>query len=210
MNRKFYNFLICSVGLGVGAILLSSCAASGDNPGLEYAPQMYHSTPYEGLSQVQDEEAGSWLASTDEEPHGEFYNSNPYNEHGMTMREPVPNTIARGKYLPNHIEKDNYELADERLINPYDSNAVALKEGKILYERFCEHCHGSKGQGDGLVGKVYKGVTSYTSAAVKDKGPGHVFHVITHGKGRMGAHASQISVDDRWKIVSYVQTLQNQ
>jgi len=210
MNKikpTFYN-LVTAIALST---IIVGCAASGDNPGLEYAPQMYHSTPYEPLTQITDESQGSWLSSTEAETHGEFYNSNPYNPHRMNMREPVANTIARSKYLPNHIAKEDYEVAEALLTSPLDSaDATVLKDGKILYERFCEHCHGGKGQGDGSVGKVYKGVTSYTSAAVKDKKAGHIFHVITHGKGRMGAHASQISVEDRWKIVSYVQTLQKQ
>jgi len=215
MNKFLGRLLFWLSTSSFVGIFLFGCAASGDNPGLEYAPQMYHSTPYEPLTQIQDEEAGTWLSSTEAEPHGEFYNSNPYNPHKMTMRKPVANTIARNQFNVSnfdrlHIAPDDYATAESKLVSPLDSNQVVLGEGKVLYERFCEHCHGTKGQGDGSVGKVYKGVTSYTSAAVKDKGPGHIFHVITHGKGRMGAHASQISVEDRWKIVSYVQTLQNQ
>ena len=90
-----------------------------------------------------------------------------------------------------------------------DSEEV-LKEAKVLYDRYCVHCHGDKGMGDGSVGKVYKGVTAYNSRSVKDKPEGHIFHVITHGKGRMWGHGSQISIEDRWKIVKYVQTLQKQ
>ena len=206
LKKKFYNCL----AVAAAVLILAGCAASGDNPGLEYAPQMYHSTPYEPLTQIKDTEAGRPITSSELEEHAEFYNSNPYNEFGMTMRKPVANTIKRGQYLPNHIATDDYAAAEATLSNPLDSSAVVLKDGKVLYERFCEHCHGAKGQGDGLVGQVYKGVTSYTSAAVKDKKEGHIFHVITNGKGRMGAHASQISVEDRWKIVRYVQTLQNQ
>lgn len=206
LNKKLYNSLV----VVVVAVVLAGCAASGDNQGLEYAPQMYHSTPYEPLSQIKDTEAGRGVTSSELEEHAEFYNSNPYNAFDMTMREPVANTVKRGQYLPNHIDPLDYETAEANLINPLDSSQVVIKDGKILYERFCEHCHGAKGQGDGLVGKEYKGVTSYTSSTVKDKKGGHIFHVITHGKGRMGAHASQISVEDRWKIVRYVQTLQNQ
>ena len=44
-------------------LFISSCAARKDNPGVEYAPNMYHSVPYEPLSQVKDEEIGSWLDS---------------------------------------------------------------------------------------------------------------------------------------------------
>lgn len=195
--------------------LLSSCAAKDDYRGLEYAPQMYHSTPYEPLSQVTDKSEGEWLDSNPEDEHGEFYNSNPYNPYGMTMRQPVANTVRTNpnrryaRELPYRLEKDSLEAA-LLVKSPIADSEQALKEGKALYQRFCQHCHGEKGLGDGLVGEVFKGVTPYNSAAVKDKPEGHIFHVITHGKGRMGSHASQISVEDRWKIVKFVQTLQKQ
>lgn len=193
-----------------GAVVISSCAAGPDDTGLEYAPQMYHSIPYEGLTQIQDKEVGRWLSNTNEDGHAEFYNSNPYNQYGMNMREPVAGTVKRSKYLPNRIAPDDYESAAKLLVNPLDSTDAVIKDGKVLYETFCDHCHGAKGMGDGPVGKVYKGVTAYTSASVVDKPGGHLYHVITHGKGRMGAHGSQISEDDRWKIVRYVQVLQQQ
>jgi len=31
-----------------------------------------------------------------------------------------------------------------------------------------------------------------------------MYHVIMHGKGIMGSHASQLTYDERWKIVRYV------
>ena len=37
---------------------------------------------------------------------------------------------------------------------------------------------------------------------------GHIFHVITYGKGRMWPHASQVNPEERWKIVHYVHRLQ--
>ena len=201
MNKVIINLLFC--------IMLIGCSAKDDYPGVEYAPNMYHSVPYEPLSQVKDEEIGSWLDSNPNDGHGEFYNSNPYNPYGMTMLEPVPNTVRRGTPLPYRIPKDSLEVA--ALVNsPIEDSDEVLKEAKILYERFCIHCHGEKGMGDGLVGKVYLGVTAYNSRAVKDKSEGHIFHVITHGKGRMWGHGSQISIEDRWKIVKYVQTLQKQ
>ena len=190
-------------------ILFISCSAKDDYPGVEYAPNMYHSVPYEPLSQVKDEEIGSWLDSNPEDGHGEFYNSNPYNPYGMTMLEPVPNTVKRGGYLPYRIHKDSFEIA-ALVKSPIEDGDEVLKDAKILYDRFCVHCHGEKGMGDGSVGVVYKGVTAYNSRAVKDKPEGHIFHVITHGKGRMWGHGSQISIEDRWKIVKYVQTLQKQ
>jgi mono/diheme cytochrome c family protein len=206
MNFKTYinGIVICAAGFAV-----ASCASRGNDTGVEYAPQMYHSVAYEGLSQIQDKEAGRWLTSSSEGP-AEFYTSNPNNPNEMNMREPVANTVRRGQPLPYRIPKDSFDLAGRTLKSPLDSSAAVVAEGQVLYGRYCLHCHGDAGLGDGLVGKVFKGVTPYNSRAVKDKPEGHIFHVITAGKGRMGSHASQVSVNDRWKIVRFVQTLQKQ
>jgi len=192
-------------------IFLVACGAKGDRTGYEYAPQMYHSVPYEGLSQVTDEQAGQ-LISNREDGKGEFFNSNPHNPNRMNMRQPPENTVSRNRYglLPYNIPKDSLELAARLLKNPLPDDRAVLAEGLELYKRFCTHCHGATGGGDGLVGQVYMGITLYNSAAVKDKTEGHIYHVITHGKGRMNSHASQLAPMERWKIVRYVQTLQKQ
>ena len=204
---KLKNKLIV---VALSGIILVGCTANGDNPGLEYAPQMYNSVGYEPLSQIKDEDQGNWLDSNPADGHGEFYNSNKYNGPSqMTMWEPVPGTVARGKYVPYSIPKDSVALA-AGLVSPYEGNKDVIPQGKALYERFCTHCHGEKGQGDGLVGQVVLGVPAYNVGATKDLPAGHIFHVITNGIRRMGAHGSQLSEDERWKIVSYVQTLQNQ
>lgn len=192
------------------AVLLG-CNSGGDNPGLEYAPQMYHSVPYEPLTQITDQSAGEWLSNR-ADGKGEFYNSNGNNPFSMNSRIPPANTVARNKhgYLPVRISKDSLAQAARELVNPHAATPEIIAEGKGLYETYCIHCHGTKGLGDGSVGQVYKGVTAYTASTVKDQPNGHIFHVITYGKGRMGAHASQVSVDDRWKLARYVETLQKQ
>ena len=82
------------------AVLLG-CNSGGDNPGLEYAPQMYHSVPYEPLTQITDQSAGEWLSNRGD-GKGEFYNSNGNNPFSMNSRIPPANTVARNKhgYLP--------------------------------------------------------------------------------------------------------------
>ena len=205
MGKLIHKTLVI---LLIGSLVVG-CTAKGEDPGVEYAPQMYHSTAYEPLTQITDEEIGSWLDSNSGDTHGEFYNSNPYNNFDMTMRIPAAGTVPRGKYLPYRVEKDDVATA-ALTVNPYEGNADIVPQGKALYERFCTHCHGGTGQGDGLVGEVFLGVVAYNVGATKDLPAGHIFHVITHGIRRMGAHGSQLSEDERWKIVTYVQTLQNQ
>lgn len=206
MDIKKNYYFICLAGLFAAA-----CTAQGDDPGLEYAPQMYHSTPYEPLTQITNEDAGAWLSS-DEDGVGEFYNSNPYNPHNMTMRVPPANTVRRTEteVLPYRVHPDSIAYAAAHVKNPLDSTAAIVQEGKTLYSYYCVHCHGATGQGDGAVGQVYLGVPAYNIGIYKEITEGQIFHVITHGKGRMYAHGSQIDVMDRWKIVRYVQTLQQQ
>ena len=193
-------------------VLLGACGGKGDHPGYEFAPQMYHSVPYEPLSQIEDIRAGRWLSSQDG-PVSEFYNANPYNgPSAQTMRLPVPGTVPRTEdgTLPYRLPAEALEEAARTLKNPLDATQAVLNEGETLYKRFCMHCHGATGQGDGPVGKVYKGIPAYNARALKTLSEGHIFHVITHGKSRMSSHSSQISPKQRWKIVRYVQTLQQQ
>lgn len=207
MNKgNIYHLLLIVLGIS-----LWSCKAKDDFQGLEYAPNMYHSVPYDGLTQIVDEDEGQWLSNR-EDGLGEFYNSNPNNPHYMNMREPVVNTVARSAdgYLPYRIHKDSAEYAGRVLSNPLDSSGSVIAEGKALYSIYCIACHGETGQGDGLVGKVFLGIPAYNLGRVKELPEGQIFHTITHGRGRMMSHASQVSVDERWKITRYVQVLQNQ
>lgn len=194
---------------------LSSCGASGNDPGTEFAPQMYHSVPYDPFSQITNEAQGEWL-STRKDERGEFYNSNPYNPHNMNMRIPPENTVKRNGegMLPYRYPKDSVgstyylDLAAANLKNPLPETEAITEQGRILYNNFCSPCHGGAGGGDGPVGKVYKGVPNFAGGRYAEMTEGHIYHVIVHGQGRMWPYASQVAPVDRWKIVRYVQTLQ--
>ena len=224
--------LIKSLLIGFSAAaLLTSCGAGGDDQGTEYAPNMYHSVAYEPYSQIVDEGAGRWLTSIDypaaegEDGHAEFFNSNKFNilrmNSHMNMREPAPNTVKRNAqgWLPYRLKNDSTGLQmANKLKNPLDSAADVVAAGKALYEMYCDHCHGAKGEGNGKVAEGveidgvkkgnYNGVPNYKSDALKSMTEGHIFHVITYGKNLMWPHGSQISPEDRWKIARYVKALQ--
>jgi mono/diheme cytochrome c family protein len=163
-KSNIHHILLIVLGIS-----LWSCKAKDDFQGLEYAPNMYHSVPYEGLTQITNENEGKWLSNR-EDGLGEFYNTNPNNPYMMNMREPVPNTVKRSAngYLPYRIHKDSAELAGRVLFNPMDSTAAIVEEGKTLYNVYCVSCHGENGQGDGPVGKVFLGVPAYNVGRVKD------------------------------------------
>lgn len=209
INKIKFQVLILSV-LG---LYLASCAAKGDYPGVEFSPNMYHSVAYEPLTQITDEQSGA-IVSSIEDGQGEFYNSNPYNENRINMREPAANTVKRSGngMLPYRLHKDSIDVAAVVVKNPIEETEETLARGLVLYNKFCIHCHGSNGQGsmdaDAKVGEAFKGVPAYNVGRVKDLSEGHIFHTVMQGKGRMGAHGSQIAQEDIWKIVHHVQILQ--
>jgi len=190
-----------------GISLLFSCGSDPNDPGLEYAPQMYHSIAFEPFSQVLDTSS-------------EFYNTINVNPDGLNQRKPVAGTVARKQYegmkkgsLANeifayNIPADSLELAARTLSNPIPLSKESVEDGKVLYGRYCQSCHGEGGLGDGKVADQYKGVANLVgkSKVVTD---GHIFHVITNGKGRMWPHGSQVNPDERWKIVHFVKSLGN-
>ena len=208
-----------SVGL-VMVVFLAGCKASGDYQGLEYAPNMYHSVAYEPLSQITDPNQGR-ITNALNNGRGEYYNSNKYNPYKMNLRLPPANTVKRSAsgWLPYRGANDSTGLRlSNKLVSPYDSSAAILAQGKALYEMYCQHCHGAKAGGDGKVAagvkidgvehSVYPGVANLKGDAYKNITEGHIFHVITYGKGLMGSHGSQVSEEDRWKIAKYVKQLQ--
>ncbi|MBX0333205.1 cytochrome c [Pontibacter sp. HSC-14F20] len=185
--KGLLNLGIKASALLFSGALLVACSNEKD-PGLEYAPDMYHSIPLDPYSQVKE---------------------NLYNPGGMNMREPAPGTVARGKMGYNmYLSKDEAEVAGVELKNPLEYNDQHLAEGQVLYTRFCAPCHGDQGDGQGLVGQKFKGVPSYSAGRVAELPAGHIYHVITNGRGRMLPHGSQVNPTERWKIVMYVQQLQ--
>jgi hypothetical protein len=217
-NMKNLKIKLLPVLVAATALVLLGCKAGGDNPGLEYAPNMYHSVAYEPYSQITDMDAGRWLTSIDyDDGHAEFFNSNTLNPHRMNMRLPAPHTVSRN-YMPYHIPKDSLEMASKVPSPLTGDEKTILADGKALYEIYCDHCHGANGEADGKVATgavvdgvergLYAGVANLKGDAYKNITEGHIFHVITMGKGLMMPHGSQISPEDRWKIARYVKKLQ--
>ncbi|KAA9325973.1 c-type cytochrome [Adhaeribacter soli] len=191
MNKMFKFGAKASAALFSSAMLFScgqGTPSLTNDPGVEYAPQMYNSIPYEPLKQ----EA-----------------SNEFNPGGGNLRVPARNTIARGKmgFIDYSADTSTMDVMGAGLVNPLQANEATLEEGKVLYTRMCSACHGDAGAGDGLVAPKFKGVANLTSAAIKAKPMGHIYQVITHGKGRMMPHNTQVNPQERWKIALYVKNV---
>ena len=190
--KKHYRTIKFAFGCALSGLILAGLASCGkrdeNSPGVEFMPDMYRS------------------------PSLEYYQTHTVDgQVEMNAKEPVKGTIARG-FLPYPYENtpEGYEKAGANLKNPLTakSREEYEKEGEIIYGKFCIHCHGATGQGDGKVGGKLPGAPPAYNGTLKNLSEGKIFHSITYGKNMMGQHASQLNQEERWKLVYFVQKLQ--
>ncbi|WP_432708391.1 c-type cytochrome [Pedobacter sp.] len=175
------------------AVSFSSCR-NKQSPGWEYAPNMYEPMSFRA-----------------DQPNPNFAN-------GSTAQTPPPNTDPIGFVKYEYANtKEGYEAAGAELVNPLPLNSENLISGKKYYTVYCGPCHGDAGDGKGHLVQIekYSGVPSYYGDAassrggmMKDLSAGKIYHTIMYGLNNMGSHASQLTPDERWKVVMYVQQLQ--
>jgi mono/diheme cytochrome c family protein len=171
------------MGLTAIATAASGCGARSQKRAYEYMPDMARS------------------------PSFKAYAPNPSTRDGLTLQRPVAGTIPRG-YRPFHFGPGEEEAAraGRELQNPFHPTEHVLKDGQALFQTYCMVCHGAQGRGDGPIAGKIPPPPSYRSARVLPFPPGRIFHVITLGSGKMPSHATQLSAEERWKVITYVRT----
>lgn len=190
MNK--YRILGTAVVAVVASVLTTSCNDK-ENTGWEFAPNMYNKIAYDP-----------------DQKNDQF-------KDGKTAQVPPANTTPIGfTRFDFPGTREGYDAASTGAVNPLTASAQTLEEGKKLYVTFCAPCHGQTGEGDGEVVKhgfppppSYSKGQSSRGGEMKDLTDGKIYHTITYGVNSMGSYASQMSPEERWKVVMYVHHLQN-
>ena len=127
-----------------------------------------------------------------------------------SARPLVEGTVARGQ-----LHEDTYYYTGNIGNGPGDYmpfpvTKEVLERGRERYNIYCAPCHSRVGDGRGFVPSrgFSKMPPSYHIPRLEKAPLGYFFDVITNGYGIMSDYASQISPEDRWKIVAYVRALQ--
>ncbi len=163
-------------------VLIMSITSCFDpsKPNYQYFPNMYESVGYK------------------------TYQESDAFPNGIQAQLPAEGTVPRG-WQPYEYEDSNegYESAKLNLKSPLVNNEENLKNGKKMYDIYCSVCHGSKGDGQGILMEREKflGIPSY---ADRDITEGSIYHVLMHGINLMGSHAGQVDDEERWQIAQYV------
>ncbi len=159
--------------------------------------------------------AGMAAGNREGEPAGEL----------VALQEPGP--MPAPPATPNKANGEKF-VAQFATTFPMVVSKEMIERGRQRYNIYCSVCHGYTGSGDGMV--VQRGFTpppslvgdnpvekenfsrgiAYQGLAVPlpEAPVGYYFHVMTVGYGAMPMYASQIPVEDRWAIASYLRALQ--
>ena len=171
-----------------------------------------------------------------DQPKAIAYRENTFFKDGVSSRPPVEGTVPRGYLradrefyfgkksgvaignqqvksagLPNANAPGAAMFPDDVDTFPFPITKKMLEEGQERYNIFCSSCHGLTGNGDGMVarrGFNKPAPASFHQDKLRQAPVGHFFDVVTNGWGAMPSHASQIPIEDRWKIIAYIRALQ--
>ena len=130
---------------------------------------------------------------------------------GATMRTPVEGTVARGELR----EDDAYyrgKDADGAFINqaPMEFTAAMVQRGDERFHIYCVACHGVNADGKGKILDYHYPIppANFHDERIKNLSDGHMFNAISEGWMNMPSLKAQVSVADRWAIISYIRSLQ--
>ena len=138
---------------------------------------------------------------------------------------PTPaNVVARGNYFnqavvfsadfndPNlgNTVFNQGKYADGSLVKsiPLEVTNELMEMGRQKYEIFCISCHGAAGDGNGVTKPYGVLATSYHDERLRTIEDGHIYDVITNGKGLMYPLNDRMTPEERWATVLYVRALQ--
>lgn len=183
------------------AVVFMSCGSKRQT-GKIYMPDMAYSRAFESYA-----ERDSLVFTTDinDRGHKIFYN---------TM--PPAGTVKRGELFPFPVVPDNNNgtvdsaalLLSSQVKNPLPPlTGKELEEAGRLFNINCAVCHGAKAEANGPLAPKIGGVKSIIAAS-PGFGDGKIFYIITYGQNNMGSYASQLSREQRWRIVQYIRTLE--
>lgn len=171
------------------------------SPGSVYMPDMAYSRGYETYA---SRDSALFTTDPNDAGHKIFYNTLP-----------PAGTIKRGELFPFNVPNDSNGLINlsAQVKNPLEPlTGKDLEEAGRLYNINCGVCHGAKGEANGPLAAKVGGVKSIVSAikgapGVAPFSDGRLFFVMEYGQGNMGSYASQLSREQRWRIIQYLRTL---
>jgi mono/diheme cytochrome c family protein len=188
LNNMNFKFKYCVTQLfliGLTVVFIAGCRGYRSekppihlNPNMDFNPKFKAQT----LSLESPEETIPWGKVVSNEREG-FIESGPYHTGSIN----------------NAFIKKAPIVVDEALLN----------RGETRFNIYCAVCHSTTGNGGTpVIERGYVAPPKLSDQRLRNVEDGYLFHVITNGVRSMPGYRSQIPVEDRWAIVTYVRALQ--
>lgn len=97
----------------------------------------------------------------------------------------------------------------EKMANPVKSTPESIKEGKALWVKHCQSCHGKTGLGDGTkAAQLDTEPGDLSKAAFQKQSDGALFYKSFEGRDDMPSFKKKIpEQEDLWNLVNFMRTL---
>ena len=106
-------------------------------------------------------------------------------------------------------EKTGWIAPEEakKMKNPIKSTQASIQKGKEIYEKKCALCHGARGDGKGPASAgLNPRPTNFKDSHGEKMSDGEHFWKITTGKGGMPSFKNDLTEEERWHVINYVNT----
>ena len=96
-----------------------------------------------------------------------------------------------------------------KMVNPQKTDAESVKNGKALYVKHCQSCHGKAGLGDGTKSSTLDtDPGDFSTAAFHKQSDGSLFYKTAEGRDDMPSFKKKITDEtDIWDVVNFLRTL---
>ncbi len=95
--------------------------------------------------------------------------------------------------------------------NPVKPTKESIQKGKEIYENKCALCHGTKGDGKGSAATgLSPKPTNFRESHGEKMTDGEHFWKITTGRGLMPSFEKDLTLEERWHVINYINTLGKQ
>jgi mono/diheme cytochrome c family protein len=95
----------------------------------------------------------------------------------------------------------------KKMKNPVKATKASIQKGGEIYEKKCSLCHGIKGDGKGPASAgLNPKPTNFKESHGEKMTDGEHFWKTTTGRGGMPSFAKDLTEEERWYVINYINT----
>jgi hypothetical protein len=157
----------------------------------------------------------------DEQPKANRYKESHFYADGLSMRPAPEGTVPReritlnprlttGREADGPVQSNTEPLPNYVATVPVPMSRKLLELGRKRFDITCATCHGPLADGNSIVATqmALRPPPSLLQAKYVSKPAGYIYEVISKGFGLMASYSAELTVEERWAVVTYLRAVQ--